>query len=149
MKSIFNSLLLVLPHFSLLHPALPVLFLHSLFPYLSCYLGELTLDTLGSFRMEGSPYRGGGFIAAGRRRRTRTTHSPAQRALCAHPQVCNTSTLLSLRHSLSLELLPILPTDTFMYIHTHTHINTHLTVAPLFFIVGRDHSFFPGRRNMS
>lgn len=51
----------------------------------------------------------------------RTTRSPAQRALCAHPQVCNTSTLLSLRHSLSLQLLPILPTDTFMYTHTYKH----------------------------
>lgn len=145
MKSIFNSLLLVLPHFSFLRPALPVLFLHSLFPYLSCYLGELTL---GSFRMEGSPYRGG-FIAAGRRRHMRTTHSPAQRALCAHPQVCNTSTLLSLRHSLSLQLLPILPTDTFMYTHTHTYKHTSNCCPPFFFIVGRDHSFFPGRRNMS
>lgn len=125
-------------------PLSPSFFLHSLFPYLSCYLYELTPLTLGSFRMEGSP--GGG--SGGRLRKVcvcecvrlcdcvrmcvkasvwPTGHPCTEGPLCTS-LVYNTSTLLYsallLRSSLSLQPVPILSTDTFM--HRNTHINTHI-----------------------
>lgn len=63
----------------------------------------------------------------------------------------NTSTLLRAAFTpvtFLLQSLPILPTDTFM--HTHTHQTDPCSFFFFwFFIMGRDHSFFPGRKTCS
>ena len=152
-KSLFNKLLLLRRFPSLMSflQSLHLFFCAHFF--LICrviYMSSPPL-TPGSFGMEGSP--GGG--SGGRLRKVCVwkrvcdpAATPAQRALCARPRfitppLFSTLLLLLLHRSLSLQPLPILPTDTFMYTHTHTHKHTSNCYPP--FIVGRDHSFFPGR----
>lgn len=154
-KSLFNRLLLLSLHFPLFpsHVFPPLspsfFFLHSLFPYLSCYLYDLTPLTLGSFRMEGSP--GGG--SGGRLRKVCVWKrvcdppaTPAQRALCTRPWFITPPLFSTL---LSFYAIPFLcsrcQSCPLTLSCTHMHTYKHTSNCYPVFIVGRDHSFFPGR----
>ena len=139
--------------FSLSHvfpPVSPSFLLRSLFPYLSCYLYELTPAHAGQLRNGRFPW--------GRQRRQveegvcvkasvwPSGHPCTEGPLCTSP-LYNTSTLL---HSAPAPFTPFPfsaaaanPAHWHFHVHTHTHKHTSNCYPP--FIVGRDHSFFPGR----
>lgn len=160
-KSLFNRLLLLLPlHFSplslscLFSAPLSSFFLLSFFPYFSCYLLWAHPAHAGHLQNGRFPWGGG---SGSRSRRVcvcgcvyskasvwPTGHPCTEGPLCTS-SVSNTFTLLYcvllLRHSLSLQPLPILLSDTFMY----THINTHQTAARVLLQAGITHSFQGGK----
>lgn len=121
-KTMRACLWLQLLHFSLL-PWIFSIFFCSTFTS-ALFFVLFTWADLGAATRERSPGRGSGSslrMACVSKQVCDPQATPAQRALCSGTQFITPPliSVLLLHHRFSLYPLPILPTDTFMYTHTH------------------------------